>query len=404
MKPETLPMPAVTCLVILALAQVVLTLGAYAQSPVAPPEVAAPRSSSLTVQSTPFISGTEGYATFRIPAITVNGAGNLVAICEGRKRGGGDAGDIDTVFKISADGGRTWGKLGVIWDDGTNTCGNPCVVRDANSGVIWLLNTWNRGDDHESQIIQQSSKDTRRVFVTQSRDEGHTWSSPREITADVKLTNWTWYATGPGAGIQLQQGPHAGRLVIPCDHIEADTKRYFSHVIYSDDHGGSWKLGGTTPRDQVNECEVVELAGGALRLNMRSYDPSRKARQTAISRDGGGTWTEQELVPELVDPVCQASIRRLSWPEGGRPGVIVFANPASQRRERLTVRASFDEGRTWAVSRLLSPQPAAYSCLVAMPDGSVGLLHESGSTRPYQGIAFTSFTLDWLKQTDTQAN
>jgi sialidase-1 len=347
-------------------------------------------------QTTPFLSGTDGYHTFRIPAITVNRAGHLLAICEGRKRGGGDAGDIDIVCKVSEDGGKTWGKLAVIRDDNTNTCGNPCVVRDAETGVIWLLHTWNRGDDHEDQIINQTSKDTRRVFVTSSSDDGRTWSPAHEITADVKLTNWTWYATGPGAGIQLQRGPHKDRLVIPCDHIEAGTKRYFSHVIYSDDHGNSWKLGGTTPEPQVNECEVVELTDGALLLNMRSYDPARKARQSAISRDGGSTWKEQKVVPELVDPICQASIRRLSWPQTGQPGIVLFANAASHRRERMTVRASFDEGHTWPVSRRLTAQPAAYSCLVALPDGSIGLLYESGPTHPYQAIVFSSFTLDWL--------
>ncbi|MCX6927565.1 MAG: sialidase family protein [Verrucomicrobia bacterium] len=383
---------------VLALAQSVLILAARAQSQPTPPSDTSPRSPGGLHQSTPFFSGTEGYNTFRIPAITTTTAGHLLAICEGRKGSGSDTGDIDTVFKISEDGGKTWGKLGIIWDDGTNTCGNPCVVRDVETGVIWLLNTWNRGDDTESRIINQTSKDTRQVFVSRSSDDGHTWSRAREITADVKLTNWTWYATGPGAGIQLQRGPHHGRLVTPCDHIEAGTKRYYSHVIYSDDHGQTWKLGGTTPRDQVNECEVVELADGALRLNMRSYDSAKKARQSAISRDGGRTWEAQQIVPELVDPICQASIRRLAWPQAGKPGVLLFANAASERRERMTVRASFDDGQTWPVSRLLSGQPAAYSCLVAMPDGSIGLLYESGPKHPYEAVVFASFTLDWLRE------
>lgn len=377
----------------LTMAQLILALVACAQAQPGPAALSPAPQVGVT-QSTPFVSGAEGYHTFRIPAVVVNGAGHLVAICEGRKSGGGDAGDIDTAFKVSEDGGRTWGKLGVIWDDSTNTCGNPCVVRDAETGMIWLLHTWNRGDDRESEIIRQTSKDTRRVFVCGSADDGRTWSRPREITADVKLTNWTWYATGPGAGIQLLRGPHKDRLVIPCDHIEAGSRRYYSHVIYSDDHGKSWKLGGTTPRDQVNECEVVELADGTLMLNMRSYDPSRKARQSAISHDSGITWVDQKVVPELVDPICQGSIRRLSWPKGDRPGVVLFANEASQRRERMTVRASFDEGRTWAVSRLLTAQPAAYSCLVALPDGSIGVLYESGPGNPYQTLVFASFPLE----------
>jgi len=382
---------------LLVLAQFVPLLTAWAQLQPAPSPDLLPPTPGFLSQSTPFVSGTEGYHTFRIPAITVNGAGHLLAICEGRKNSASDTGDIDLVFKISEDAGRTWGKLGVLWDDSTNACGNPCVVRDADTRDIWLLSTWNRGDDQESRIINQTSKDTRRVYVSSSSDDGRSWSRPCEITAEVKLTNWTWYATGPGAGIQLHCGPHTGRLVIPCDHIEAQTKKYYSHVIYSDDHGKNWKLGGTTPSDQVNECEVVELSDGALMLNLRSYDPAKKARQSVMSRDGGITWGEQKIVTELIDPICQASIRRLSWAEAGRPGVILFANAASQRREQMTVRASFDDGGTWPMVRLLSPQPAAYSCLVAMPDGSIGLLYESGPKNPYQAIVFVSFTLDWLK-------
>jgi sialidase-1 len=399
------PWPALRLRVRTLVATLISSIAAQSvcAQPSSPPRPdASPAPPAGLLQSTPFVSGTEGYATFRIPAITVNGAGHLLAICEGRKHGAGDTGDIDIVCKISEDGGRSWGKLGVIWDDNTNTCGNPCVVRDCETGLIWLLQTWNRGDDHEAQIINQTSQDTRRVFLSNSSDDGHTWSQPREITTDVKLTNWTWYATGPGAGIQLQRGSHASRLVIPCDHIEAETKRYFSHVIYSDDHGKSWKLGGTTPKPQVNECEVVELTDGDLLLNMRSYDPAKKARQTARSRDCGLTWDGQKIVPELVDSICQASIRRLSWPQSGKPGVVLFANAASQRRERMTVRASFDDGSTWPVARLLTAQPAAYSCLVAMPAGAFGLLYESGSKNPYQAVVFCRCTMDWLQAGDSK--
>ncbi len=80
--------------------------------------------------------------------------------------------------------------------------------------------------------------------MTSSCDDGRTWTTPRNITADVKPDDWGWYATGPGIGIQLQHGPHAGRLVIPCDHREKIDGQnvMFSHVFYSDDHGkpGNW--------------------------------------------------------------------------------------------------------------------------------------------------------------------
>lgn len=92
------------------------------------------------------------------------------------------------------------------------------------------------------------------------------------------------FCFGPGAGVQVERGTFRGRLVIPCDHIEAGTGRYCSHVIYSDDHGRTWALGGSTPEHQVNECEVVELTGGRLLLNMRNYDRSQPDAPASLER------------------------------------------------------------------------------------------------------------------------
>ena len=347
-----------------------------------------------------FVSGEGGYHTYRIPSLLVSAHGHLLAFAEGRKLGRNDSGDIDLVLKRSLDQGQTWEPAQRIWDDGPNTCGNPCAVLDRETGTVWLLLTWNRGDDPEPKIIAQQSKDTRRVFVASSTDQGLTWSQPQEITAHVKRTNWTWYATGPGAGIQIKDGQHQGRLVIPCDHIEAGTRRYYAHVIYSDDHGQNWKLGGSTPQPQVNECEVVELTGARLLLNMRNYEPTQRTRQQAISTDGGLTWTDQRHVPELVEPICQASIRRLSWPKADRPGVLLFSNPASTKRERLTVRASFDEGQTWPASRLLDPRPSAYSCLATLTENTIGILYEAGARHPYESLVLARFSLEWLVESE----
>jgi len=201
-----------------------------------------------------FISGRGGYDTYRIPAMVVTNKGTILAFCEGRKNSSSDTGDIDLLLRRSTDNGKTWAKVQIIRDDRDNVCGNPCPVIDRETGTIWLLTTWNFSGDHEKHIIGGTSKDTRRIFITSSGDDGLTWEKPKEITTDVKKPNWTWYATGPGSGIQLEEGKYKGRLIIPCDHIEADTKKYFSHVIYSDDHGHSWQLGGTTPTDLVNEC------------------------------------------------------------------------------------------------------------------------------------------------------
>lgn len=347
-------------------------------------------------KTTVFVAGEGGIHTYRIPSLLATSKGTLLALAEARRGGRDDSGDIDLVVKRSEDQGKTWSPARVVWDDGPNTCGNPCPVVDPETGTIWLMMTWNRDDDREPEIIARTGRDTRRVFVTRSDDDGRTWSPPREITAAVKRPDWTWYATGPGAGIAIEHGPHRGRLVIPCDHIEAGTNRYFAHVIVSDDRGVTWKLGGSTPRDGVNECEVVELSGGELLLNARNYDRAQPTRQVARSADGGATWTDQRHDEALIEPICQASLRRLRWPRGEAPGVILFANPASRRREALTVRASLDDGRTWPAARRIEAGPSAYSCLAALPDGSAGLLYEAGAKSPYERIVFVRFAPEWI--------
>lgn len=344
-----------------------------------------------------FARGQEGYHTCRIPALAVTTNGTVLAFAEGRKHSGGDAGKIDLLVRRSVDNGETWGKVQVVWADEENTCGNPAPVVDRQTGAVWLLSTWNRGEDHERKIIDRTSRDTRRIFVASSSDDGITWTQPREITPEVKLANWTWYATGPGGGIQMTRGPRSGRLVIPCDHIEADTKHYYSHVIYSDDHGQNWKLGGSTPRSQVNECEIVELAGGRLMLNMRNYDRTHHRRQVAISDDGGLTWADQRFDEALIEPICQAAIRRWRWPAQDQTEVIAFSNPASQHaRTNLTLRASFDDGRTWPAARVLHPGPSAYSDLAVLADGRIACLFEAGATNSYETIRLVRLPLEAL--------
>jgi sialidase-1 len=323
-----------------------------------------------------FVSGTDGYHTFRIPAIVVSKSGVLLAFCEGRKNNSSDHGDIDIVLKRSADNGETWSEMQIVWNDGTNTIGNPCAVVDGDTGCVWLAFTRNNDG----------------VFVTKSKDDGATWMKPVEITSDVKLPDWSWYATGPGHGIQLT----SGRLLVPCDHRIRGLPRpdSLSHVVYSDDHGITWKLGGTLSK-KTNECEAVETVAGTVYLNMRSKH-GKNRRVYAWSKDGGETWSDVEFDDTLLSPQCQASIVRFTDQSRNGKNRVLFSNPASKARTRMTVRISYDECKTWNEGRVLNEGPSAYSDLCIAPDMTICCLYERGDKGTYERLTFARFNLEWL--------
>jgi sialidase-1 len=95
----------------------------------------------------------------------------------------------------------------------------------------------------------------------------------------------------------------------------------------------------------------------------------------------------------LVEPTCQASLSSFTY--NGRE-VLLFSNPARRgERSHLTVRASFDGGKTWPAKKVLSRTPSAYSCLAMLPDSSIACLHEMGTRHPYERIRFVRFRPSW---------
>ena len=352
-----------------------------------------------------FSAGAGGYHTFRIPALLPTISGVLLAFCEGRRMGRGDSGAIDLVLKRSTDSGKTWSGLRVVWSDGPNTCGNPCPVVDIRTGRILLPMTWNPGEDHGRELHLGTGKGTRRVFLAYSDDDGKTWSSVREITAQTKRQDWWWYATGPGGAIQIRNGEHSGRIVVPANHTSA-RDGYAAHSILSDDGGKNWRASSVIA-PACNESQVVELTDGRLMMNSRSQSFTNEERTgyraIAFSSDGGETWTVPEPDAHLGDPQVQASLIRYSWPGDGARGRLLFSNPAPPvsrergKRVRMTVRSSLDDGQTWPVQRLIHEGPAAYSCLARLHDGSVGLLYEAGVEDPYEAIQLARFSISWLE-------
>ncbi len=345
------------------------------------------------VESVPFRGGADGYFAFRIPALVTTNRGTLLAFCEGRKTSLSDDGDNDLVLRRSFDAGRTWEPLQLVHEEGGDavvTIGNPCAVVDRATGVVWL--TMNRKNG--------------RVLVTSSSDDGKTWAAPRDITTDVSRPGWGWYAMGPGCGIQLTASgtnhSHPGRLVIPANHRTTPDRSgpSSSHVIYSDDHGRTWQLGGTVG-PHTNECQLAELGDGRLLINCRNHwgrsgaKPDLAGRRiTAISTDAGLTWSEPAPDDALIEPTCQAGLIRLVRPTSAGRARLVFTNPASpSARERMTIRLSEDDGTTWPRSLLLEAGSSGYSSPAELADGRIGVLYERAR---YGEIAFCAVSLEQL--------
>lgn len=334
-------------------------------------------------RQTLFHEGMNGYASFRIPSLIALPGGRVVAFCEGRRNSVKDYGAIHIVARVSVDGGAHFGPLRVILSQGEDTVGNPCPVYDRGSGRLHLLYNANLGAGGEQLILQ--GKAPRTVHHAYSDDLGESWSSPRDITSQVKRADWTWYACGPCHGVQVK----SGRLLIPCNHAvlkgDQSSGPYISHAVYSDDGGQSWRAGQDVA-EYTNECSLGQLPDGRIYMNMRSYH-GKGCRAVALSCDNGASWQDFRLDDQLVDPVCQGSVLTLdAFGESGRP-VMFFSNPANpDRRLSLRLRCSRDGGRSWSQGALLHEGHSAYSDLALLPDGQIGCLYEAGQEHAYEGI------------------
>lgn len=352
---------------------------------------------------TVFEHGKEGFPEYRIPSLLVTKHGVLLAFAEARLARS-DHAQNKIVLKRSLDGGRSWKPLQVVHDAGSNVLVNPCAVA-LDSGRVMLIYEFFPAGYHSRVIstnIQLLSPglhgdSVSRTLLQWSDDDGATWSAPRDVTSQTKrATKITSTTSGPGIGIQLQRGPHKGRILVPSSESWWVGKVRFNNVYacLSDDGGRTWRLGHTAPNNVGldSEVQMVELADGSVLLNARSLN-GHKCRKVAVSRDGGETWSPLQDQLQLPEPECMASIVRYSWPESVASRIL-FANPDSTTaRTNGTIRVSFDEGKSWPVAKTIWPGSYGYSCLAALPDGNIGLLFEANN---YEQIKFARFGLSWL--------
>ncbi|TDU91731.1 sialidase-1 [Kribbella voronezhensis] len=355
-----------------------------------------PAAAAVT-QTVLFDKGFAGYGCYRIPAIVRTRAGTLLAFAEARRTWCADSQEIDLVVRRSVDDGRTWSAQqtvlsGVDGDpDAVSTRGNPTPIVDLETGRIVLLTTMDPGN---------GTNRPRTPYVQFSDDDGLTFSTARNIAAEIDDPAWGWYATGPVHGIQLTRGAHQGRLVAGTNY-DVDGK-VAGQLVYSDDHGETWHKGATDLRNDgivPQEISVVEKVDGGIYAGARNNNGTGgNSRAFAVSNDGGETYVAPYAsVDGLTTPTVQGSLLRLrAVDQGAKYNRILFASPADpERRRYMTIRSSFDEGRTWqsvADGTRITSDWSGYSDMTVLGTGEIGLLYEGGTVDARDQIRFARFT------------
>jgi sialidase-1 len=358
----------------------------------------------------------EGQYKYRLPSVLVTSQGTLLVACQKRGGRGDDFAPSSLVLRRSLDGGKTFEPEQTLFEHSGDCTFNGNLVEERQSRTIfacfiafpqaqratWFSKTWmTRGGGFS---------------IVKSTDEGKTWSAPIEVIPAPNADGWH----GGGAfnnnhGVQLQHGSHAGRLVIAARVFKTGVYegRAKAGLIYSDDRGESWRVGGVVLRDQrdaAGEVTLAETADGEVYVNCRNAvkkvlgkgDPTSKPTPTAVplvlhqriwsrSRDGGETFYEEGFHAELYDEPCNAGLVLYAAKEDASHGCLIFTAPAGPRRTRLTGYVSRDGGRTWKPGRVISESAGGYSDTAILEDGGIVTLYEGR-----QGLLLARYNLGWL--------
>ncbi len=359
-----------------------------------------------------FEAGVFGYATYRIPGIVVTSRGTLLAYCEARKSLKGDWGTIDIMMRRSLDGGNTWTQPRKIVAIQGEVPQNPVALKQnlARKGEITINNPVAIADRRTNAVHFLYCVEYARCYAMRSDDDGQTFTEPLDITGTFEKFredyDWRVLATGPGHGIQLENG----RLLVPV-WLSTGTGGHAHRpscvsVIYSDDHGRTWLRGQIVVAhpNPINPSETVpvQLQDGRVMFNIR-HESKPRFRGICISPDGVTGWSRIEYDTQLPEPVCMGSIIRLTKQPEQKRNRILFANPhnpENRERKNVTVRLSYDEGQTWPVARSIEPGISGYSDLAVGPDGWVYCFYERASVddshyRP-ASLTLARFNLEWL--------
>lgn len=320
-----------------------------------------------------------GVSCYRIPAIITAPNGDLVAAIDERVPSCGDlkwSKNINIVIRRSIDNGDSWSEIETIVDyPFGKSASDPSMIVDKVTGVIFLFFNF---------MDLDNEKDVYYLKVIKSIDNGKTWSSPIDITSQITKPEWhnDFKFITSGRGIQTSNGKLLHTLVNLQNGL---------HLFGSDNHGESWYLI-DTPILPGDESKIIELIDGTWMINSRVN--GKGIRFIHTSTDEGATWLSKPD-SSLIDPGCNASIiRYTSTKDGADKNRILFSNiKMKDERKNITIRISYDEGKSWTDGKTMYNESSAYSSMSILANGDIGLFFEKDN---YQENVFVRLTLEWL--------
>ncbi len=343
--------------------------------------------------------------TYRIPALATGPKGTLFSVYDMRRRKSRDLQeDIDIGLSRSTDGGRNWEPVKVIMDMGEygkkpqeeNGVSDPGIVIDQKTGEVFVFAVWMWGKLGKHQWSGDGSEagfeigKSAQLMMVRSKDDGVSWTKPENLTRKLKKPEWWLLAPSPQQGINLPDGT----LVMPVQG--RDEKGVpFATIMTSRDHGVTW-LVGTPAFSGGNECQAAQLGDGSIMLNMRN--DHERFRAVFVTKNLGKSWQPHATNRNtLIEPNCNASLRRIDLKEGGDGDhILLFANPQSQKsRTHQTIQVSFDDGQTWPKKNHLlldEGKGRGYPSISRIDNRHIGIVYEGSRA----DVAFERISLDEL--------
>lgn len=326
---------------------------------------------------------------WRIPAILQLSDGTLLAVNDKRNETEEDLpGKIDVVCRYSTDKGKTWSDMQYVakntgfmhgyGDPGLAEFEDGTVICTFTSGETFSYSKW---------------ENPQRSFYALSHDHGRSWDEPVEITGAIwgpdadnpSTSSCRSSFTSSGNSLIIKEGPYKGRFIAMAVLFNDATGRLCNHAIFTDDGAKTWHVSDMVPAPCGDEAKVVQLNDGNLLCSIRNNGN----RLWSISRDGGLHWEESREWADVTTCACNGDLIRYN------DRILLHSVPDSNKRENVCVKVSYDEGKTWPVSKVICKGPSQYSSLTVLQDGTIAAFIEKNTS----GVElwYLNFTLDWVE-------